>query len=249
MCVPADSHPPITPSGGSGPTRTLELEAIDGNRFNAFEAFPDEPGETAVVVLPDVRGLFPFYEELAARLSEEGHRSIAIDYFGRTAGTEPRVDDFDYMNHVQQMTFDGLTADVSAAVSHLRIDSENVRIFTIGFCLGGSNSWMQASAGLGLEGAIGFYGNPNRDLPPGGGSVIERVDRMNGRILALMAGDDPGIPSDVVEAFKRALAHHDVEHEVLVYADAPHSFFDRRYEEFGGESADAWRRVLGFLAE
>ena len=36
-------------------------------------------------------------------------------------------------------------------------------------------------------------------------------------------------------------------HEVVIYDGAPHSFFDRKFEEFADASADAWERVLGFL--
>jgi carboxymethylenebutenolidase len=49
------------------------------------------------------------------------------------------------------------------------------------------------------------------------------------------------------EAFERALSDAGVEHELVTYQGAPHSFFDRRYEEFAGASEDAWRRVLDFL--
>ena len=38
-----------------------------------------------------------------------------------------------------------------------------------------------------------------------------------------------------------------VEHELVVYEGAPHSFFDRRYEEYADASADAWQRVLAFV--
>jgi len=34
---------------------------------------------------------------------------------------------------------------------------------------------------------------------------------------------------------------------VIVYEGAPHSFFDRSYEQFADASADAWRRVLAFV--
>ena len=34
---------------------------------------------------------------------------------------------------------------------------------------------------------------------------------------------------------------------LVTYAGAPHSFFDRKQEEFGEASADAWARVLAFL--
>ena len=78
------------------------LEAADGNRFAAFAATPDEPGTKGVVILPDVRGLYRFYEELALRFAERGVRALAIDYFGRTAGVEKRPDDWDYAEHVAQ---------------------------------------------------------------------------------------------------------------------------------------------------
>ena len=94
------------------------------------------------------------------------------------------------MSHVRQMTHASLAADVRAAVDHLRQDRPERRIVTVGFCLGGSNSWHQAANGHGLAGAVGFYGNPTRDLPPGAGSVIDRVPLMECPILALMAGDD-----------------------------------------------------------
>ena len=33
----------------------------------------------------------------------------------------------------------------------------------------------------------------------------------------------------------------------MTYEGAPHSFFDRRQENFADASADAWRRVLAFV--
>ena len=49
-----------------------------------------------MVVLPDVRGLHPYYVELAERFAEAGIPAVAIDYFGRTAGVEPtRGDEFE----------------------------------------------------------------------------------------------------------------------------------------------------------
>jgi carboxymethylenebutenolidase len=66
-------------------------------------------------------------------------------------------------------------------------------------------------------------------------------------ILALMGGDDPGIPVEDVEEFRRALTHAGVSHEIVVYPGAPHSFFDRKHAEFADESRDAWGRVLAFI--
>ncbi|MEX0946977.1 MAG: dienelactone hydrolase family protein, partial [Acidimicrobiia bacterium] len=101
MCFEPDSSPPIQAvTGASTREHRLTLTGDDGNEFLAFEAFADQPGDTAVVILPDVRGLYGFYEELAVRLAEAGHDAIAIDYFGRTAGLKARVDDFRYQEHV-----------------------------------------------------------------------------------------------------------------------------------------------------
>ena len=45
-----------------------------------------------------------------------------------------------------------------------------------------------------------------------------------------------------------ALTDADVAHEVVTYAGAPHSFFDRKQEEFQSASDDAWQRTLDFIA-
>ena len=238
MCFELDSLPPVPVVAGAAVSHEdLELEAADGTSFAAFHASPDDRADVGVVVLPDVRGLYRFYEEVALRFAERGYRAVAIDYFGRTAGVAKRDDDFPYREHVDQTTQAGIQADIRAAVDFLR--EQGCRsIFTVGFCFGGSSSWNAAAAGHGLVGAIGFYGRPSR---------VERVADIAAPILALMGGADEAIPREDVEAFDRALTDAGVEHEIEIYDGAPHSFFDRKYEQFAEASADAWSRVLGFL--
>jgi carboxymethylenebutenolidase len=246
MCFDLDSAPPIPPlSGAAVSYEDLVLEAADGNRFGAFAASPDDPARVGVVILPDVRGLYRFYEELALRFAERGYGSVAIDYFGRTAGVEKRDDDFEYMPHVEQTTSSGVQADTAAAVEHLRAAGAEA-VFTVGFCFGGRNSWLAAASGHRLAGAVGFYGRPGegRDGSPG---PTQRAGEMAAPILGLMGGDDPGIPLDVVQEWDAALDETDVEHEIVVYPGAPHSFFDRKHEEFTEASEDAWNRTLAFL--
>jgi carboxymethylenebutenolidase len=50
-----------------------------------------------------------------------------------------------------------------------------------------------------------------------------------------------------VEEFDDRLTKAGLDHEIHVYPGAPHSFFDRRFEDHADASADAWRRMLGFL--
>lgn len=115
----------------------------------------------------------------------------------------------------------------------------------MGFCFGGRNAWLSAADGHGLAGVAGFYGQPGeRNGRPG---PTQLADRIEAPLLALQAGDDPGIPAELNEAFEAALAAAGVEHELVTYPGAPHSFFDRKFEEHADASADAWERVLAFI--
>src|SRR6186713_3558444 len=135
MCFELDSVPPIPAISGGAPVRSEDvvLEAADGTRLAAFAAQPDDGARVGVVILPDVRGLYRFYEELALRFAERGYAAVAFDYFGRTAGVEKRGEDFEYMEHVRQTTSEGIQTDVRAAVEHLRPSCSSV--FTVGFCM------------------------------------------------------------------------------------------------------------------
>src|SRR5712671_6640292 len=138
MCFDLDSHPPIAPiAGGALDQQRLILAAADRNRFAAFRARAAEPSGAAVVILPDVRGLHPYYEELALRFAEHGIDALALDWFGRTAGAEPRGDDFDYAPHPALTTWAGIRADITAAVEEIRTPEDGRAapgsVFTLGF--------------------------------------------------------------------------------------------------------------------
>jgi carboxymethylenebutenolidase len=245
MCFDADSLPPIPVLSGAAVSHDdLVLTSADGIEFAAFSALPDGPVEACIVVLPDVRGLYRFYEELALRFAERGFAAVAIDYFGRTAGVAKRGDDFEYMPHVGETKPELIQADVAAAVEHLRgLGCESV--FTVGFCFGGRNSWLAAASGHGLRGAVGFYGHPAERNGVAGPTT--RASEIDAPILALQAGDDQNITKDLNEEFEAALTGAGVDHELVVYDGAPHSFFDRKQEQFADASDDAWRRTLSFI--
>jgi carboxymethylenebutenolidase len=240
VCFELDSSPPIAVIRGAAVSHEdLTLQAADGNTFAAFYATPEEPATVGVVVLPDVRGLYRFYEELALRFAERGIAALAFDYFGRTAGASKRGEDFEYMPHVQQTETETVQADVAACIAHLRENGAE-RIFTVGFCFGGRQSWLAAADQDGLAGALGFYGRP--------GDATERAAELKAPILALQAGADQHITSEDNSAFADALQAAGVEHELVTYDGAPHSFFDRKQEEFADASDDAWAKVLAFIA-
>src|SRR2546430_209823 len=126
MCFSFDARPPAPPidlllapiAGGAG-AELLELTSADGTRFSAALAQAPEDRGAGVVILPDVRGLYPFYSELAERFAQAGHHAIAIDYFSRTAGLGPRGEDFDYGPHREQVKLGRATEDIAAAIAEL----------------------------------------------------------------------------------------------------------------------------------
>jgi len=245
MCFDSDSLPPIPAiSGAAVSHEDLVLQAADGNRFAAFAAEPEEASDVGVVILPDVRGLYRFYEELALRFAERGYTAIAFDYFGRTAGVGKRGEDFDYREHTPETTVAGVQSDLAAVIAKLR-ETTSV-VFTVGFCFGGRHSWLAAAEQDDLYGAVGFYGRPGpaQDGTPG---PTQRASEIRAPILGLMGGADQAIPVEAVDEFDRALDEAGVEHEIVVYDGAPHSFFDRKQEEFADASEDAWKRTLDFI--
>jgi carboxymethylenebutenolidase len=253
MCFEWDAVPPDLPAGmqraaGGSAAEILELESADGARFSAAFAGAADPSGPAVVIYPDVRGLYRFYIELAERFAEAGHHAIAIDYFGRTAGLGPRDADFDYVSHVPQTRSAQVQMDTAAAIAAVEQRVGVARAVTVGFCFGGGESLLATTnAQLGLAGAVGFYAGLDRTRW-GLESPLERAADMHGPLLGLFGGADQGIPAELVEDLERRLAEAGVEHDIHIYPDAPHSFFDRKQDEYAQESEDAWRRVLALLA-
>jgi carboxymethylenebutenolidase len=252
MCFDPDSHPPIAEiAGGALDHDRTTLGAADGNRLLAFRARAAQPSGAGIVVVPDVRGLHAYYEELALRFAEHGVDAIAIDPYGRTAGTGPRGEPFDYTAHVGRASIAGLGADIAAGVADLRgRDPGRVRsVFTVGFCFGGRAAFLGATLGLRLGGVIGFYGWPvgerwGTDIPAPSDVAAE----IEAPVLGIFGGADAGIPPEAVAEFDRSLRAAGVEHELVTYPGAPHSFFDRKAADFADASAAAWDRVLQFIA-
>ncbi len=242
MCHTDDSRPPAPPVR-TGVDRTLDLTltAGDGTRVLAYEAVPAQPSGAGIVVMPDVRGLHPYYKALAEAFADAGIHAVAIDYFGRTAEGDDRSEGFEYMPHVKATRPETISLDVAAAVAHLGSGGAAPRaVFTVGFCFGGSASWAQSGAGLGLAGCIGFYG----------GSPLQRagfaLPTMTAPLLMLLAGVDSTTPEEFAEFADRARAAG-VEVESHTYEGAPHSFFDRAFADHQEACADAWRQILAFV--
>jgi carboxymethylenebutenolidase len=253
MCYPPRAHPPdlpdelrLAPMSGGSVGQDAMLRSADGTEFRAYLA-PASRATGGVIIAPDVRGLHPFYEELAERFASAGVHAIALDYFGRTAGTARRPDNFDHMPHVRQTTPKGVFADIAASRAHLERVTDARRTFVLGFCFGGRIAFLSSAEQTGLAGVVGFYGRLSKGDGERWPVPAEEACRMRAPVLGLFGGADPGIPASEIAAFATALNDAGVSHYIETYAGAPHSFFDRSFNANRAECDDAWRRVIAFM--
>ena len=246
MCYPLHARPPLPPiMGGSSDESDLKLRTPDGKQIDAIAARAARPNGAGVVIIPDPRGLAPFYRELTTRFAQAGIDTVTIDYLSRHGVPNPRASDFDFMSAIRlaMSSPDGIDADVTAGIQYLRSKEGGAvaSVFSVGFCFGGSTSWRQSAQQPGLDGAIGFYGRP--------GMVRDLVPKMKAPLLLLVAGADQATTPEDNAAFDRELTQAKVPHKTVVYPGAPHSFFDRTFEQHQSACEDAWKQMLSFIDE
>lgn len=250
MCYETTARPPLPPvRGGAATGESMTLKATDGNEFAAFSAQAEKEGGPGIVVLPDVRGLHAFYEDLALRFAEAGIHATAFDYFGRTAGVARRGDDFDFWPEVMKTHPDTVALDVDAAVEHLRSPAGGAAtsVYTVGFCFGGRHSFNQAARRHDLGGVIGFYGRVAPSNDEDTDAPVSKAKDYDAPVLGHFGGADQMIPAKDIEDFGRALDVAGISNDLKIYDGAPHSFFDRAFTEYKDECDDAWTRMLEFV--
>jgi carboxymethylenebutenolidase len=239
MCFTSDQHPPEPPrSSDVGHHGPLVLSAADGNRLSAFEAVPVTARGASLVLMPDIRGLHAFYTDLALCCAQAGIDTVAIDPYGRSAGLTARDDDFEYMPHATKLSPADVLADAHAAAARLHERSGDP-VFTLGFCMFGGQSWRLAATDLNPAGSIGFYGRPS--------TAADVVADLSAPLLILAAGDDKATSQEENVAFVASLEQADKVHDYVLYEGAPHSFFDRGFEQWQDACADAWVQMLAFI--
>ncbi len=253
MCFDPDSRPPIDCGKLAVDTGAFRLGIAGGKSMAACFAVPSgiHTWGAGVVLLPDNRGVTPFYERLTECLASEGFPVLAIDYFAReegsagTGGPSAATDMRAVMQRIADLTRDGCLEQMTAAAQFLRERSGVRKVMALGFCMGGRIAFLAARPEFGLTGVIGLYGSTEAILDAPGPTQV--ANRMSGPVLGIFGGADAYIPATAVEGFGKALQAAGVNHEIVVYPEAPHSFFDVAYAEHREICSDTWRRILGFL--
>jgi carboxymethylenebutenolidase len=220
---------------------TIGLESGDGHRFDAYLATPAGKVRGGIVVGMEMYGVNGYLRSVCDDFADAGYLAIAPQLFDRfepsltlpydETGNVKGKDLSARIDHAHTM------ADVAAAAAHLKSLAPGIRVAIMGFCFGGTVTWLAACRGA-FDAAIAYYGSDMCDYP----------DEIPTCPVICHVGDlDTAVPPSDVDAFRvrRPEPHW------YVYEGAPHGFDNatRPPRYHADAAALARRRTLAFLAE
>ena len=225
---------------------------VEGAKVDALHARPAGGPLGAVVVVPDIGGVRPLYEDMYRRLATHGLAVCAVEIFSRLAAAGAGPLDLEARRARAGELYDDLVMeDLAEAADHLAAADGVSGVAVLGFCLGGSYALKAAATGR-FERAVSFYGMVRTPPQWAGGGQRDALEVVAsaGPTLAVFGDADPWVPAADVEALRNAWAGS-AEHKVVVYRGAAHAFVHDpdRAEHRPDDAVDAWHRALAFLLE
>lgn len=224
-----------------------------GAEIRGYAAWPVAGPSPTLLLIPDVRGLSPHYQDIAGRFARAGFFTFAIDLYSRE-GT-PQLDDMEAVRRwIADLPDARVLADLQGAVeflaAHHRVRDR--RIGVTGFCMGGQYALMTACTTQGLSACVSWYGmlryaTTNERKPH---SPLELAPRLGCPYLGLFGEDDALIPMSDVAELAAILDQTGRHYEIETFAGAGHAFLnDTRPDAYRPEAAKAsWEHALAFLA-
>jgi carboxymethylenebutenolidase len=222
---------------------------VEGTPVPAYHARPEGEALGGVVLVPDIFGLRPLFEEICRRLATHGLAICAPETFTRLIPPGGSLDVEERRARAGELHDDVVMEDLAEAADHLVAVDGVGSVAVMGFCMGGSYTLKAAATGR-FERAVSFYGMIR--TPPNwtGGGQRDALDTVADACptLAMFGEVDALIPLDDIGALRHAWAGRP-DHKVVVYPGADHAFAhdpDRPVHR-ADDAADAWHRCLGFL--
>lgn len=227
--------------------------AREGDSIRGYAAWPirAEP-VPGLVLIPDVRGVYEHYREVARRFAAEGFFTLAIDLYSRE-GTPDLPDMAAVMRWIRNLPDRRVLADLDAAAAFVagRPEVGGGPVGITGFCMGGQYALLAACSSNAFAACVSWYGMlryaENDERKPA--SPLQRASHLACPYLGLFGEEDALIPLADVEELRGTLAAAGKAFEIVTYQGAGHAFFnDSRPDAYRPEAAaDAWRRALAFL--
>ena len=245
--------------GQSTPKVSREEVAVplaSGESLPGMLASPEGGRGPAVLIIPDIYGRSPFYENLAARLAEAGFQSLVVDIFVRQGPLAERK--LELASARRRLLDENKTVvELGAGGRWLRARPEPTgsRVGTIGFCMGGTHVLILASLHKNLA-SVCYYGYPVAlsAIPAGSYPIpVDLVDQARGPILGFWGDQDSGVGMENVEKYAAELHQRDVDFEYKIYPGVGHGFlgasnFDPDHAAYDA-AINSWERTLAFYRE
>jgi len=214
----------------------------DARAVQTFIVYPESKDKRPVVlIIHEIFGLTDWAQELADEVAEAGYVAVAPDLLSGMAPNGGRTSDFpgdkaiEAINHLNP---DQITADLNAAADHaLKLPASNGKLFVVGFCWGGGQSFRFATNRPDLAAAFVFYG------PPPDKDVMARI---KAPVYGFYAGNDQRIGATIPDAIANMKAAGKT-FEPVTYDGAGHGFMRAGEAPDAKEAdrkarADAWKR-------
>lgn len=223
---------------------------VDGGMIPGYVARPEGAGPfPTVLVASEIFGVHEYIQDICRRLAKVGYYAIAAELFARYGDVSKIADPMEIVKGILPKMPDArINADLDAAVAFAKASglADVSRLGMTGFCWGGRVTWEYAYANPALKAAVAWYGQlagMKNDLKPL--DPIDFADRVKVPVLGLYGGKDQGIPLDLIEKMKAALAAANAPSEIVVYPEAGHAFnADYRSTYVKAAALDGWQRML-----
>jgi len=180
-----------------------------------------------VLVIHEIFGMTDWAAELADEVAEAGYIAVAPDLLSGMAPNGGRSSDLTQdkaIEGVSHLDPDQITADLNAVADYgLKLPASNGKLFLVGFCWGGGQSFRFATNREDLAAAFVFYGPP----PP-----KDAMARIHSPIYGFYGGNDSRIDATIPEATEEMKALGK-KYEPVTYEGAGHGFMR------AGEAPDA----------
>ena len=221
----------------------------DGRTVETFVAYPESKEKRPVVlVIHEIFGLSEWAESLADELAEAGYIAVAPDLLSGKGPNGGRTSAFanqdKVMEAVRGLNADEITADLSAVADYgLKLPASSHKLFVVGFCWGGSQSFRFATNRADLAAAFVFYGGPPEK---------DAMARIKAPVYGFYAENDSRIDATIPET-KEQMKASGKSYDPVTYAGAGHGFM-RAGEAPDAHQAnnkareDAWKRWKELLA-
>ena len=194
--------------------------AAEGVNLKGYLAYDQAIKEArpGVLVVHEWWGHNAYARKRAEMLAEIGYTALAVDMYGdgKQAG---HPDDAGKFAQQVMKNIESGEARFQAALNLLKEHptTDPGKMAAIGYCFGGGIVLHMARVGMDLDGVVSFHGSLGSMHTPEPGSVKAQV-------LVLHGADDPFVPADQIEAFKKEMEDAAVQYEFVAYEGAKHSF-------------------------